>query len=327
MATYKVIQDIEAEDKFLGPLTLKQFVFAAIGVVFSYLSFFVAAKGAWFVAVAFVPVGLFGFFMAIPWSKDQPTDLWVLAKIRFKIKPKKRIWDQAGKEELVTITAPKKVEKILTKDLSETEVKSRLKALADTMNTRGWAIKHASMPSFANVDTAADRLLPTPIPVGSREAVDDGTPDILENTQVDALIDESEKARKANLQNKMAEARQNIENAQNDHSQAAVTTDETDSISEQLKKRREAASLSTGKMQRFQPKAISGRTTTRKKDNPRATKKAQTTEEEKTISKVTEPPSADIISLAHNNDLNVATLARQARKDDDESQEVVISLH
>jgi len=50
------------------------------------------------------------------------------------------------------------------------------------------------------------------------------------------------------------------------------------------------------------------------------------TDADKTISEVTEPLRPDIISLAHNNDLNVATLARQAKKDD-ESQEVVVSLH
>ncbi len=34
MATYKVLQDIEAEDKLLGPLTLKQFIFAVVTLAF-----------------------------------------------------------------------------------------------------------------------------------------------------------------------------------------------------------------------------------------------------------------------------------------------------
>ena len=34
MATYKVIQDIEAEDKFAGPFTLKQLVFGMCGIGF-----------------------------------------------------------------------------------------------------------------------------------------------------------------------------------------------------------------------------------------------------------------------------------------------------
>lgn len=323
MATYKVIQDIEAEDKFLGPLTLKQFIFAAIGVVFSYLSFFVVTSGAWFVALIFAPFGLFGFFMAIPWSKDQPTDLWVLAKIRFRFKPKKRVWNQAGKQDLVTITVPKKVEKVLTKDLSETEVESRLKALADTMNTRGWAIKHAALPTY---DDSADRLLSTPIPVGSRLPLDNEAPDILENTKFDRLIDESEKAHKTSLRAKLEQARQGMDSENTEKTPTVAPSVDTEAISEQLKQRREAASLATGKMQKLQPKTFKSKSKPVKQTKP-AAEKAEKTEEEKTTSKMTEPSDPDIISLAHNNDLNVATLARQAKNNDDESGEVVVSLH
>lgn len=324
MATYKVIQDIEAEDKFIGPLTLKQFVFAAIGTVFSYLCFFVIVRGLWPVAIVFAPVTLFGFFMAIPWSKDQPTDLWVLAKIRFKIKPKTRVWDQAGKQDLVTITAPKRIEKVFTKDLSETEVQSRLKTLADTMNTRGWAVKHVGLSNVTRTDEAADRLLPTPIPVGSRAPLDNEASDILENTQVDVLINESEKTRKADLQNKIEQAR-NMAKAVEQQEQKVVPEDDTYSLSEELKQRKKVGSLSTSKMQRFQPKAQTNKSDAVKKAN-KTEKTVKKTDADKTISEVTEPLRPDIISLAHNNDLNVATLARQAKKDD-ESQEVVVSLH
>lgn len=325
MATYKVIQDIEAEDKFIGPFTLKQFVFAAIGVIFSYLGFYVTIQGAWFVAIAFAPAAFFGFFMAIPWSKDQPTDLWVLAKIRFKIKPKKRIWNQAGKQELVTITAPKKIEKVFTKDLSETEVESRLKVLADTMNTRGWAVKHVGLSNLANSDATTNRLLPTPIPVGSRAALENEAPDILENTQVDALIDESEKTRKAGLRDKIEQARKGTE-PDEQQDQTMASSDDAQFLSEKLKQKKKTGNLSTNKMQRLQTKpAINKNKPEKKTKLPEKT--AQKTDEEKTISEVTEPLRPDIISLAHNNDLNVATLARQAKNDDDESQEVVVSLH
>ena len=33
MATYKVIQDIEAEDKLIGPLTLRQFIYAGYAFI------------------------------------------------------------------------------------------------------------------------------------------------------------------------------------------------------------------------------------------------------------------------------------------------------
>lgn len=324
MATYKVIQDIEAEDKFVGPLTLKQFVFAAVGVVFSYLCFFVAVRGVWFVAIPFAPVALFGFFMAIPWSKDQPTDVWVLAKIRFRFKPKIRMWDQTGKQELVTITAPKVEEKILTKDISETEVESRLRALADTMNTRGWAVKHVNQPNFHKTDPSSSRLTPTPIPVGSRAALDENTPDRLENTRVDTLIDESTKTRKANLHNALEQARQGQPKVT---TQTVTPSDEAESLSAELKQRKKAASLSTGKMQKLQTKPPEDNKTEAKQPAEPTEKTERKTESEKSISNVTEPSRPGIINLAHNNDLDVATLARQANKDSDESQEVVVSLH
>lgn len=160
MATYKVIQDIEAEDKFLGPLTLKQFIFAGAGVFFIYLSFFAVTKGAGFLLIFFLPIALLGIFLAIPWSSDQSTELWVLAKLRFRFKPQVRVWDQAGLEELVTITVPKKVEKQLTNGLDQIEVRSRLKALAETIDSRGWAIKHASLSeNYSPLPPEGERLI------------------------------------------------------------------------------------------------------------------------------------------------------------------------
>jgi hypothetical protein len=144
VATYKLIQDIEAEDKILGPLTLRQFIFALIAVFFFYLSFICATKGAPFLLVLFLPPGLFLAFFAFPFGRDQPTEIWFLAKLRFWFLPRNRIWDQSGVKELVTITVPKKVERVLTNGLSETEVKSRLQALANTIDSRGWAIKNVN---------------------------------------------------------------------------------------------------------------------------------------------------------------------------------------
>src|SRR6266567_710266 len=110
MSTYKVIQDIEAEDKLVGPLTLRQFIYAGIAALSGYLGFLFASKGAAFMLAVFVPVTLICGFFAFPWGRDQPTEIWALAKIRFALKPRKRIWDQSGTRDLVTITVPKVVE-------------------------------------------------------------------------------------------------------------------------------------------------------------------------------------------------------------------------
>jgi len=164
MAQYKVIQDVEAEDKLLGPLTLRQFIYAGITAILLYLSYFAATHSATFLIIIFFPFALVTGFFAFPWGRDQPTEVWALAKVRFLLKPRRRIWDQSGAKELVTITAPKRAHVDYTNGLSETEVRSRLHALADTIDSRGWAIKNAnlnvySQPELVMAEPTSDRLV------------------------------------------------------------------------------------------------------------------------------------------------------------------------
>lgn len=166
MSTYKVIQDIEAEDKILGPLTLRQFIFALIFALFGYLTFIFVSKSLWPLVLFSLP-GMFVFgLLAFPWHRDQPTEIWLGSRLRFLFKPRLRIWDQQGIDHLVSITAPKKAPQNLTKNLNPNEVTSRLSALALTLDTRGWATKHIhdqfdiTTPSFVTTAVESnDRLV------------------------------------------------------------------------------------------------------------------------------------------------------------------------
>ena len=214
MATYKVIQDIEADDKFLGPLSLKQFIFAAIFIVCAYLSFFFVTKHVWFLSIPLLPIMLVSVFLAFPWGRDQPTEIWLLAKLRFMVKPHVHVWDQSGMEELVSITAPKRPADEYTGDnLSQGEVKSRLKALADTIDTRGWAVKNsnvnlAPVASFNTVLPSTDRLVDASSMAQTIPAIDvQATDDIMDvqynplAQQLDKMINKSEQThRQATLQ-------------------------------------------------------------------------------------------------------------------------------
>ena len=164
MATYKVIQDIEAEDKLLGPLTLKQFIFAVIAVAFAGMAFITVTKvGNPLVAIPFLPfIVIFGF-LAAPIGRDQPTEVWLAARLRFLFVPRKRIWDQNGLKELVAITVPKKDIHIYSDSLSKKEVKSRLRALSDVIDSRGWATRNVAInaydPQPQYLQQTTDRLL------------------------------------------------------------------------------------------------------------------------------------------------------------------------
>ena len=168
MAVYKVIQDVEAEDKLLGPLTFKSFIYAIIAGTCAFINFrlfLVESPVKWIFIVMFLaPMILFGV-LASPLGRDQPTEVWLLSRIRFFLKPRLRIWDQEGIDELVTVTAPKKIERQLSDGLSQSEVRSRLKTLASTLDTRGWAIKNVDsnlntvIPQNPAIIQASDRLV------------------------------------------------------------------------------------------------------------------------------------------------------------------------
>jgi hypothetical protein len=69
VATYKLIQDIEAEDHILGPLSLRQFIFALIGAFCWYLSFIAFVKHGYFFLAIILPPGIFCTFFAIPFGR------------------------------------------------------------------------------------------------------------------------------------------------------------------------------------------------------------------------------------------------------------------
>ena len=182
MAVYKVLQDIEAEDKLLGPLTLKQFIYAAIALAIGVVGYFLIRVN---VILVILPLPFFAFFafMAVPLGREQSNDVWLAARIRFLVKPRRRIWNQNGMTELVTVTAPRKQEIQRVNNLNAHEVRSRLKALASTLDSRGWAVKNVSVnmytqPSYFTDQTSSDRLvsisnIPQEVPNTEVSAADD----------------------------------------------------------------------------------------------------------------------------------------------------------
>ena len=181
MSQYKVPQDVEAEDKLIGPLTLKQFIYTIIFLLLGYVAFLVGKSSPLLMLPFIPPMALFGF-LAAPFSRDQPTDVYLGARLRFLFKPRKRIWDQSGMEELIRITVPKKIEHQYTNNLDSGEVRSRLEILASTIDSRGWATKNAYVndptPAFMSANGVSDRLitpdtLPNNVPENDITAADD----------------------------------------------------------------------------------------------------------------------------------------------------------
>lgn len=348
MATYKVLQDIEAEDKLLGPLTLKQFIFAGIALACAYICFTLIVRGLGLLAIFFVPPMLATGFLAWPWSREQPTEIWLLAKLRFHIKPRKRIWNQSGINDLVRVTAPVMEEKAYTDGLSEGEVKSRLKALASTIDSRGWAIKNVNVnlsgePAY-RMASSPDRLIGlSSLP---QEVVNDdvsAADDILDEDNnptaqnLARMISATAISHKQRLVNRMkrSEAKAPDQQAQQDYwflnqtsgpipdgkavfdSGVTVRPDESPQTPAPAPVAQSPGAAAYGNMHTIQPLGDPGAA---------AQPAPMTSNPVKPSGKTLDPA---ILKLASNDDLNVATIARQANKNKAtglEDGEVVIPL-
>ena len=140
MAQYKVPQDVEADDKLLGPFTARQFIYLL--VVAGSIALAVALFGI-FPLLAIIPVPVILFFgaLALPLKKDQPMETYFAALVSFYLKPHKRLWEPGQSESTIKITAPKKVEPSRVRDISQDEASHRLSFLAEIVDTEGHAIK------------------------------------------------------------------------------------------------------------------------------------------------------------------------------------------
>ena len=155
MAQYKVPQDVEADDKLLGPFSFRQFVYIMIAGGLGVLAFFLFQIFPLLIIIP-IPFIIFLIILALPLKKDQPMETYLSAIVDFYLKPHKRVWMPGQVETSITITAPKKTEENRTKDLSQEEAGRRLSFLADIVDTEGYAIKESASSSNLRDDIASE---------------------------------------------------------------------------------------------------------------------------------------------------------------------------
>lgn len=320
MAQYKVLQDIEADDKLLGPLSLRQFIYAIIVFVLGFVGFRLGAVN-FFLAIPFLPPMIFFGLLAAPFGRDQPSEVWLLAKIRFFLKSRKRIWDQAGVKELVTITVPKKVERVTSKGFSEQEVSSRLKALSATLDTRGWAVKNVGTSTFQPImvgSTTSDRLVDiSNIQPSVPQVVVDPASDVLDETN-NPVAQQVDVSLKASAENHRQDLLKKVELAAAEQKRQA----ELKELQQNPNSAWEGAT----------PEALVALELIRKMDADKSKPAPVTTQSTQvpTQTPVTPPSDPAILKLVKNNDLNIETISRQANKKNGDLSaddgEVVISL-
>ena len=304
MATYKVPQDVEAEDKLIGPFSFRQFIYLIIVVLAGALAWGLAQV---FVGLAIIPLPIILLFgaLALPLRKDQPMEIYLAALISYYLKPHKRLWDADGVDSLIEITAPKVVEEKRTKDITQEDADQRFGYLANIVDSQGWSIRGAGVQapnSSMNTDAYYDAQSAT---------------DVLDNnTSVAQSINtlmtkEAEKARNEAIER----MRQITTQPQTQFATPAMPAPTNDP---QTPGYNPYPTIHQAVVQPVDdPSHVYAPPT------PQPEPETPTPPSEKT-------PSADIMNLANNSDLSIETIAHEAHrireKNEDLGEEVVVSL-
>lgn len=153
MASYKVAQDVEADDHLLGPFTVRQFIYLIIVAMAGGIAYFLSRLALPLIVLP-LPIILFFGILALPLRKDQPMEVYFAALLSYYLKPRKRFWIPDGQTSLIEITAPLAAEEQLTKNFTGSEAETRLSYLASIVDTEGWAVRHAIANSNQSNNTS-----------------------------------------------------------------------------------------------------------------------------------------------------------------------------
>lgn len=128
---FKIPQDVQMEDKIVGPLTLKQLIIVGVGGGIDYFIYISLSKMYVLeVSLIFVvPIGLLTLAIAFLKIKSIPFTQFVLLSLEFYLKPRHRIWTQGGAEIFTSITTPKpktkaELEQVKQKNKTPKELKN-----------------------------------------------------------------------------------------------------------------------------------------------------------------------------------------------------------
>lgn len=341
MAQYKVPQDVEADDKLLGPFTFRQFIYllVAAGLIAIAVGLFQIHP---LLVIIPIPPVLLLLALSLPLKKDQPMETYLAALVSFYLKPRKKLWNAGEPESTIHITAPKVKEEVRTRDISGEEATHRLSFLANIVDSEGRAINNINSNVMRD-DLAAEA-----------NSVTDIFEDHGQFNNIDTMLQKDESSRHAEVMENMRKA---IAAAEAPLSApvataapaspaapvapaAPTTTAPLPTISRDFNiepeqntpadvlsnPARAAAMAATSEQPNFDSPVVVLPGSPIQENKISASEYAKESEKAKNTS--ADLKRQGIINLANNSDVSVSTLAKEAkrinRKEDDE---VFISLH
>lgn len=309
MAVYKVPQDVEAEDKLLGPFSFRQFIYLVIAVLAGGLAYFL---GTIFIGLALIPLPLIVIFLilALPLKKDQPMEVYAAAILAFYLKPRLKLWEPDGILNMVEFTNDGLGDQEFSPDITFDEARQRISFLSNLVDSNGELIRSSLV---------ANPAIQSDIAAEATQVKDMHDDDAVINQKFDAMINNYNQTRREQIIENLSDSR-GFNN--NQASQPANFPLPPESVAIPTPQ----PTQSSPTPQSAQPQAQSSVSSTAEQTFPQQTP-------EPTDNSYIFNPSPDIINLANNNDLSVQTLSAEAKKIADrnkkllgEEEEVIISL-
>jgi len=149
---YKVPQDVQREDRIIGPITLKQLIILGTGGGLAYATYVSLAR-FYYIEVWLAPVAIIsGLTLAFAFLKihNLPFHIYILSQLQYRLLPRKRFWIQRAdtpfvsyeqrlkdiqartlKDKQEAVKKPQKSIEELSRILDQQEKKDQLKKMVD----------------------------------------------------------------------------------------------------------------------------------------------------------------------------------------------------
>jgi hypothetical protein len=180
MGQSKVPQNVEAEDKILGPLTFKEFIYFLMGFGWAALSFAIFRQYPAVMIIVGGPPTLLLLLLAFYNRDGQNFEQLLIAMVQFFAASRRRLWAKDDIGENFHIAPTPHVAETTQRDPAQ--VRSELEKLTTLIDSRGWnhppdlnLQSHLVMPNTAH----SDRIVAPPTP----RAPDETPTDILDLQQ------------------------------------------------------------------------------------------------------------------------------------------------
>lgn len=124
---YKVPQNIDMQDRIIGPLTMIQLIYAVIGGGLAYSAFMSLPKPLSIITA--VPIAIFTFALIFIKVNERPFLDFFLSMVQFMSTPKQRVWHHGAYDNfrVVIFKTRKENKQIQEKHISHTQIEQAAK--------------------------------------------------------------------------------------------------------------------------------------------------------------------------------------------------------